>query len=1061
MKNVKFISAGAGSGKTYSLTQQIVEFIESGVCSADEIILTTFTRAAASELLEKVRSALYNNGLYDAATQIDNAAIGTIHSIAYQIVSRYWYLLGISADVRMIDEEAQKLYVMQSLSSLPNDGDLHIFREMQAALNITKYDGDQHNRPNHDFWRSDLQNIIDKINNYCLDDEDLERAKELSKRTIAEVLRTNTNTVNLEEVLENAERIKQATSGLKRGNQAQKRNNIEKLINAFKKDCKKTDATTLNVCAYIQLKKGLTNTNIKTVGLGESCQNEYKFFDDLPDRILSDHRTYNLFESYINCIFRLAQEWHKRYDEFKKERRLLDFNDVLRHFAELLDNPDVTEELQSRYKIALVDEFQDCSPQQVAFFKRLSELMRQSVWVGDIKQAIYGFRGTDTEQIKSVIDEIAGKENGNTLDKLKHCWRSSETIVTLANDVFCKAFDTLPKELITLKMPEDNGRQKPAERELQHWHFKVGKAEERRDALAYQIRQLHESQHIEYKDIAVLCRNNDEVSGYATALDKLGIPNHPVVDSNNGTGKGEGNAVFDFLTAMVSVAANANNRFSRALVAYYTEPGYTASKILSERLRSIESDEANKWLSDVSMLKRIDNISRTIGSQSVASAVETLVVELNAADIIKRISAETDAYGCCQVFVGAAKRYEEQCNNLGLGCSLAGFVDYVKHSKLSQTGDENGVTVSTYHKSKGLEWKCVVLCSLDDEPVPMKKVFFGVNVACTDGRRNVMLIPGGLAAFYNDLKTRIEKHYIYKALAKATLEEAKRLMYVGMTRPKELLITTSAVAKSGNRTTEYDTKWLDQITGCDVPAMNCAEESFNWFGHDFRYSAIDYDATEQDAATPAAEQEVEVMKMPDTYRSYEPRDIQPSRVSVSERLQSVEVAGTFSERLNARATDGNDATLGNCIHHLMCIWRDDADFAATAARLAAEYGVMLDTERFMASARAFYAWLKEAYGEPLAIEREVPFRYVRDDGRIVNGEIDMIYRTSDGDVLIDYKTYSGVVGNLTAPGSEFYAGKYSGQIEVYEETLRRNGRSVRDRIVCYFSLGTMVRMNYN
>ena len=341
----------------------------------------------------------------------------------------------------------------------------------------------------------------------------------------------------------------------------------------------------------------------------------------------------------------------------------------------------------------------------------------------------------------------------------------------------------------------------------------------------------------------------------------------------------------------------------------------------------------------------------------------------------------------------------------------------------------------------------------------MKKVFFGVNVACTDGRRNVMLIPGGLATLCTEtVNERIKEHDIYKALEKATFEEAKRLMYVGMTRPKELLITTSAVAQSGNK---YDTKWLDRITGCKVPTMDCAEESFSWFGHDFRYSVIDYDATEEDAATPAAEQVVEVLNMPDTYRSYEPRDIQPSRVSVSERLQSVEVAGTFSERLNARATDGNDATLGNCIHHLMCIWRDDADFAATAARLAAEYGVMLDTERFMASARAFYAWLKAAYGEPLAIEREVPFRYVRDDGRIVNGEIDMIYRTSDGDVLIDYKTYSGVVGNLTAPDSEFYAGKYSGQIEVYEETLRRNGRSVRDRIVCYFSLGTMVRMNYN
>ena len=88
MKNTTFVSAGAGSGKTYSLTQEIARMVSEGRCQAEQIILTTFTEAAANELREKVRSTLYSEGLYEAAMNIDNAAIGTIqHYLMRTLVS--------------------------------------------------------------------------------------------------------------------------------------------------------------------------------------------------------------------------------------------------------------------------------------------------------------------------------------------------------------------------------------------------------------------------------------------------------------------------------------------------------------------------------------------------------------------------------------------------------------------------------------------------------------------------------------------------------------------------------------------------------------------------------------------------------------------------------------------------------------------------------------------------------------------------------------------------------------------------------------------------------------
>lgn len=1051
MERVTFISAGAGSGKTYSLTKQIVEFIKNGTCTADEIILTTFTRAAAAELREKVRTALYKEGLYDAAVQIDNAAIGTIHSIAYQLVARYWYLLGISADVRMMADDDQSFYVTQSLTGLPEEEDLHLFSQMVTALNITCRNGFMQ-RPNPDFWKGDLKSIIDKIENFCIDADGIGKSKKVSLQTLAEVLNTGTAKVNLENVLENARRVQLASYRLRRGNPAAKQERIRELIRRFENDFGKTDHTTLNISAYIALANGIVNVINSTKEFAALCPDEFDFFASLSDRILADRRTYALIESYIETIFRLALKWQDEYKQFKNERRLLDFNDVQRYFARLLDLPEVVDEIRSRYKVAMVDEFQDCSPQQVRFFSRLSELMQRSVWVGDIKQAIYNFRGTDTSLVQDIIIRAGRKENGNELIPLECCWRSNKTIVDLANSVFTEVFkNTLDKKLVKLKMPpaDSEGYRKPDEHELCHWHFNVGSAADRFDAMAVQIKQLHNEQNFDYKDIAILCSRNMDVASYAAALQRAGIPYRVSADESSG----EQSPVFDFLTALVSVAANSDNSFSQALVAYYAEPGCTTAKILSDRLRSLDSGDGGRWLADSELLRRIAGLSTIIGNQSVASAVETLTVELNAADLIRRIDPTADSYDYCQIFIAAARSYEEQCANLGLGCSLPGFVDFVRQRGLGQSGDENGVTVLTYHKSKGLEWRCVILTSLHEEQIVMGKVFSGVQVLRQKSGAVITLFPTALFDICTtEVETQIAAHENYSHLEQATTEESKRLMYVGMTRPRELLITTSAQAGR----TSYDTKWLKHIAGTDMGAAECQSDHLTWFGNRFRYLRIDYDASE--AASVAAEcpPTFKVLRIPTEERSYKLRDILPSRTAPSERLKGVEPAGSFGTRLTAHA--GNDAVLGNCLHHMLCIYRDTAEFADTATRVAAEYGVTLDSREFVASARALYAWLEKTYGMPLAVEREVPFRFRTEEGQIVSGEIDMIYRTAGGDVLVDYKSYPGAVGNLADPESPFFAGKYSGQIALYEEAMSRAGRKVCDRLICYFSLGAVVRM---
>ena len=171
-------------------------------------------------------------------------------------------------------------------------------------------------------------------------------------------------------------------------------------------------------------------------------------------------------------------------------------------------------------------------------------------------------------------------------------------------------------------------------------------------------------------------------------------------------------------------------------------------------------------------------------------------------------------------------------------------------------------------------------------------------------------------------------------------------------------------------------------------------------------------------------------------------------------MYRVEQCATFADRISATAVDGRDSTVGDFVHHLMYLWRGDATLIP---QLAKSYGVTVNAKEMESTIRKFEAWMKETYGAPIAIERELPFRYVNERGQEINGEIDLVYRTPEGDVLVDYKTYQGKVSHLTDSQSDFCASKYSAQIALYEEALQRNGRTLRARLICYLSLGVVVR----
>ena len=139
----------------------------------------------------------------------------------------------------------------------------------------------------------------------------------------------------------------------------------------------------------------------------------------------------------------------------------------------------------------------------------------------------------------------------------------------------------------------------------------------------------------------------------------------------------------------------------------------------------------------------------------------------------------------------------------------------------------------------------------------------------------------------------------------------------------------------------------------------------------------------------------------------------------------------------------------------MCLWNGDK---STIERLSKAYGVRVDVDAVATSVTNFWNWLEKTYGKPISTERELPFSFTNELGQTVSGEIDLIYRTEKGDVLIDYKTFQGKVKDLTEKDCKFFAGKYGRQIELYRQALKLNNHNVLDCLVCYLSLGVIIKI---
>lgn len=1035
----RFITAGAGSGKTYTVTTEVARRVKEEGLRPEQVIMTTFTKAAAQELREKAKKELINIGLPREAQQMEHALIGTVHSVANTFLTKYWYLLGIMPDACALEEDELQLFRDQSLRGILTKADKTVLYRYCEKYEITYPFGEHKSGLDYGFWKKDLCQVLDFMQWYDISDEQLDKS--------------------LNETTESFVKLLEPKEGVSLDNPPSKlREVFDTLlatVNAARKSAKKEKQlnflTSLDIYHLsIDDVKQLSDI-IKDRQLTESCEAFLEWTNELmsfPADIATDHR------QYAKIIFRLAKEWRSIYRNFKDEHHLIDFNDMEEMFLSLLDMDEVREDIKTRYSTLYVDEFQDSNPMQVRIFQKLAELI-DTCYVGDKKQAIYGFRGSDTELTTAVADSIGDRQT------LEHSYRSIEPLVKFSNAIFSKIFEGMDD--VTLEMPVENGNYTPVANPLRLWQWEKDKD------LALQIQQLILREGLDSKDVAVLARGNRELDSLAEELRELGIPvcreNDNIKDSHTGR----------LIKALLTLMTTPYNMLARAEVAYLTEPGYHLTRIIEERLDNLtlEHSEHQHYLESLPILQRLFALRSEIKAQSVSAMLESMIIECNLYALVHRWENANAEETNLQVFIDLAKKYEESATKLARPATVAGFIEYFSNQRQKGAADNSGVRLYTYHKSKGLEWKVVIMLSLDQNVQDIEKIAKRCVLGCHNHReqlptpecpnppmtislvRNVY--ASGNTSLSSAIISRLLQHPRWEAISEAEKQEQARLLYVGVTRARNTLI----LAAKGKENT-INLNWF-RSTGLDTVQQtltNAPQQDVLGIG-----IPVTIERLNMDSLIPMPEQEQE--RVIDIAATFSPLD--------RFRILSPSHAGTTPHELGRVLNDKEQripemvpkdreayARMGDFIHQVFCCMDDGIGEDAIAA-LRSDYGFtsknMPQPEKLIDAWHFLTAQLELTYGKAVRRIHEMPFRRIDTEGHYVSGFIDFVWETADAYIVVDYKTCASNYAHIFQPESEHYAGCHGDQLDCYKRALEADGKKlVKGRLIYYPITGFLVEV---
>lgn len=422
------ISAGAGSGKTAVLSERVIYKLTHGI-HIDELLILTFTRAAAEEMKDRIRDNIKKKPeLKDELDVIDSAYITTFDSFALSVVKKYHYLLGVKKSISISDES---LVILARDDILDAIFDAYYEEKDELFLKLLK----RYTLKNDTPIRNAINELIKKINSYLDKESYLQHLKE-------DFFTDN----NLEKLLEDFESFV---------NEKRKNLSLElsKSYVYFDEDYKaKIDSTLLPVINTKTLEELLLYRDLKLPNLPRGSEEETKKAKENIKTSLDELLSLTSFgnretikKSIMNtkdtvlAIVDILEKYYARLREYKKKNDIFTFSDIATlAIRALQENEEARLELKNKFKEIMIDEYQDTNDIQETFINMIAN---ENVYmVGDIKQSIYRFRGSNPSIFKEKYDNYSKNCGGHKIDLIKN-FRSRTEVLENVNFIFALLMD--------------------------------------------------------------------------------------------------------------------------------------------------------------------------------------------------------------------------------------------------------------------------------------------------------------------------------------------------------------------------------------------------------------------------------------------------------------------------------------------------------------------------------------------------------------------------------------------------------------------------------------------
>ncbi len=824
------VSAAAGSGKTATLTERIIRSLldENEPENINEILVVTFTKAAASELRERIggaiRAAIKKNPASERLQRqlalLPSAKIQTIDSFCVDILRKNCDRVGVSPSFRIPDEaEAQLLSasVMERLIDSIYEGLLPSVASPEELLELS--DGLTGARS------------MDSLSEVLLSLYGSLRSTELGVETLSGLI--SEYNISSEEKLSSSKPIAYAIErarGMAEHYKALYERALGTLGARFDKNEKFIDMCEADTAylekiisarSYREVREALlADTRVEKKRLSSSSTDAMRFAVrvrcELDDDVeyfaenmffLSPSEILMLAERLygrLSVLYRLLSGFDREFMEEKRRLAICEFSDIERYTYQCLYDGAPTETARGearRYSSIYIDEYQDVDAVQNRIFEAISRGGNRFM-VGDIKQSIYGFRGAKPEIFANMKKSFAELDKSEPAADaalfMSKNFRSEGPIISFVNEVFDSLFALTGRSIgyrseDRLEMGRADGKASyyPEIHILPKLSASIDETEEPR-FVSKIVKQLTEEEGVSPSDIAILLRADRGRSGdFAEALSSLGVP--AFVTGSRSFFLGE-----EVLLALCLLNSVDNPGKDIYLAGLMRSPlfNFSADELLKirrgSRRQSLYGALAEYCEKNPDYARGVEFIRKLKAYRCIS---EGLPVD----EVISRLYRET---GLITLATEEGRRdllllYEyARSFEASSFKGLYNFIRYindaieggVKLEEKKESSDSRAVKIVTAHSSKGLEYPTVILA---DAAKSMSKRESG-RLMYADGFAISMTLrtESGMALLDNPINRIIAD---YKA--RRDFEEELRVLYVALTRAKERLYIVGTSTK--------------------------------------------------------------------------------------------------------------------------------------------------------------------------------------------------------------------------------------------------------------------------